>query len=127
VDAINDEVRRRLALDDVFMCPHDDADGCECRKPKPGLLLAAAASWGIQLDDSVMVGDRWRDVEAGRRAGCATVLVWRQYDERREMAADRVVRSLGEAVAWILHTTKSSFEGGVGIGNPVGPTSQSLR
>lgn len=105
VDSINHEVRRRLALHDVFVCPHDDVDRCGCRKPKPGLLLAAAACWGVELSDSVMVGDRWRDVEAGRRAGCATVLVWRQYDERREMAADRVVRTLDEAAAWILHPT----------------------
>src|SRR2546423_15116493 len=75
VDAINDELRRRLGLDDVRVCPHDDDDECACRKPRPGLILAAAERWGISLDASVMVGDRWRDIEAGRGAGCRTVLV----------------------------------------------------
>src|SRR5262249_37557032 len=91
VDAINEELRRRLGLDDVRVCPHDDADACACRKPLPGLLLEAAADWRVRLDASVMVGDRWRDVEAGRGAGCRTVLLARGYDERRATGADLVV------------------------------------
>lgn len=102
VDAINDELRRRLALDDVLLCPHDDGDGCGCRKPAPGLILEAAARWGVDLGSSVVVGDRWRDIEAGRAAGCATVLVDRHYDERPAVGADLVVSSLREAVPWIV-------------------------
>lgn len=102
VEAINRELRRRLSLDDVFMCPHDDPDDCPCRKPRPGLLMDAASRWNVRLDVSVMVGDRWRDVEAGRRAGCATVLLGREYAERSAVAPDRVVATLGDAVRWIL-------------------------
>ena len=102
VDAINAELVRRLRLDDVRMCPHDDADDCGCRKPLPGLLLEAAARWGVRLAGSVMVGDRWRDVEAGRGAGCRTVLLARDYDERRATGADLVVDTLGDAVPWIV-------------------------
>lgn len=102
VDAIDAALQRRLALDDVFMCPHDDADGCRCRKPRPGLLVDAAARWNVRLDASVMVGDRWRDIEAGRRAGCATVLVRRDSAERSTVVPDRVVDTLGDAVPWIL-------------------------
>jgi D-glycero-D-manno-heptose 1,7-bisphosphate phosphatase len=102
VDAINDELRRRLGLDDVVVCPHDDADGCECRKPLPGMLLEAAARWGVSLPDSVMVGDRWRDIDAGRGAGCWTVHVARDYDERPAQGADLVVGGLEEAVPWIV-------------------------
>jgi len=107
VDAINAELRRRLPLDDVRVCPHDDKDGCGCRKPAPGLLIEGAAAWNIELGGSVMVGDRWRDVEAGKRAGCAVVLVKRDYAERTaDVDADLVVAALHEAVPWILKTTR---------------------
>jgi D-glycero-D-manno-heptose 1,7-bisphosphate phosphatase len=102
VDAINDELRRRLGIDDVLVCPHDDADACPCRKPRPGMLLEAARRWGIDMGRSVMVGDRWRDIQAGCAAGCATVLVESDYEEPAAVGADVVVRSLREAVPWIL-------------------------
>jgi D-glycero-D-manno-heptose 1,7-bisphosphate phosphatase len=108
VDAINDQLRHHLGLDDVFVCAHDDADGCACRKPRPGLLLDAATRWNVRLGGSVMVGDRWRDVEAGRRAGCATVLVRPDHGEKVATGADRVVANLREAVPWILRSTGSS-------------------
>jgi D-glycero-D-manno-heptose 1,7-bisphosphate phosphatase len=107
VEAINSELRRRLPLDDVRVCPHDDKDHCACRKPAPGLLVDGAAAWNIDLGQSVMVGDRWRDVEAGRRAGCSVVLIQRDYVEKSGHAdADLVVAALHEAVPWILRTTK---------------------
>ena len=71
VQRINDALLVELPLDEVVVCPHDDADGCACRKPKPGMLLDAAERVGIDLDASFMVGDRWRDVEAGRSARAA--------------------------------------------------------
>jgi D-glycero-D-manno-heptose 1,7-bisphosphate phosphatase len=82
VDAIHAHLQRRLPLDDVRACFHTDADGCGCRKPKPGLLLQAAADWGIDLEQSFMVGDRWRDIDAGRAAGCRTILIPHPYAER---------------------------------------------
>jgi len=106
VDAMNAEVRERLGLDDVRVCPHDDTDRCDCRKPAPGLLLAAARDWRIALDRSVMVGDRWRDIESGRRAGCKTVFIDYGYSEQRPQAPDLVVGSLLDAVPWILETTR---------------------
>ena len=66
MDAMHDELQRRLAVDAIKICPHVDADGCECRKPKPGLILEAAREFGIDLGASYLVGDRWRDV-AGRK------------------------------------------------------------
>lgn len=106
VDAINAALARRLPLDAIFTCPHDDADDCACRKPKPGMLLQAAADLPIDLDRSVMVGDRWRDVEAGRRAGCATVFVDRGYEELRPEVADLVVADFPTAIPWILGRLK---------------------
>jgi D-glycero-D-manno-heptose 1,7-bisphosphate phosphatase len=101
VDAINAAVVADLAVDEVVVCPHDDADGCDCRKPQPGMLVDAAERLGIDLASSVMVGDRWRDIEAGERAGTTTVFIDRGYDERRPDHPDHVVGSLPEAVATI--------------------------
>jgi D-glycero-D-manno-heptose 1,7-bisphosphate phosphatase len=98
----NDVLRTALPLDEIVVCPHDDEDGCDCRKPKPGMLLDAAARLGLDLASSFMVGDRWRDVEAGRRAGCRVVFVDRAHDEQQGPEPDAVVPSLGDASRWIL-------------------------
>jgi D-glycero-D-manno-heptose 1,7-bisphosphate phosphatase len=101
VAELNDHLRDALGLDDVLVCPHDDADDCECRKPRPGMLLEAAERWGIDLAASVMVGDRWRDIEAGRSAGCRTVFIRYGYDEPEPDAPDLIVDDLPMASHWI--------------------------
>lgn len=107
LDAIHSELRRQVPIDDLLVCPHDDGDGCSCRKPAAGLLIEGARRWRIDLRRSVMVGDRWRDVEAGRAAGCATVAIDHGYRERPTIGADLVVKALAEAVPWILEATRS--------------------
>ena len=106
VDEMNTRLRRYLQLDDVQVCPHDDAERCPCRKPKPGLLLEAAERWNIDLGSSYIVGDRWRDVEAGHRAGCQAVFVDHGYQERRPEGPYLRVRSLREAANWIIDTAR---------------------
>ncbi len=101
VDSMHRELRQQLDVDGVYVCFHDDGDGCQCRKPAPGLLLAAAADLSLDLERSVMVGDRWRDVEAGRRAGCRTVHIDRGYAEHPPEQGDAVAASLADAVRWI--------------------------
>jgi D-glycero-D-manno-heptose 1,7-bisphosphate phosphatase len=101
VDELHEFVLRNLPVDRVYVCPHDDADGCECRKPGPGMLLGAARDLRLDLEGSFMVGDRWRDIEAGRRAGCRTVFIDRGYSEPAPNDADAIVSDLGEAAAWI--------------------------
>jgi D-glycero-D-manno-heptose 1,7-bisphosphate phosphatase len=105
VEALNRIVARSAGLHEIRACLHDDTNRCECRKPRPGLLLQAAADHGIDLDASFMVGDRWRDVEAGRRAGCRTIFIDHGYAERRPDAPDFIARSLSEAAALILSHT----------------------
>jgi len=61
-------------IDDIFYCPHYD-DNCSCRKPNPGMILEAAKKYNIDLSKSWVIGDSERDIEAGRRAGCKTILV----------------------------------------------------
>lgn len=57
------------------ICPHDPARRCMCRKPKPGMLMAASRAWGCRLKDGWMIGDAITDVQAGAAAGCRTMLV----------------------------------------------------
>jgi D-glycero-D-manno-heptose 1,7-bisphosphate phosphatase len=102
VDGIHERLRELLPLDDIVVCPHDDADACSCRKPQPGMLLDAASRHGIDLEASFMIGDRWRDIEAGQRADCTTVFLSRGYSEAVPERPDVTVRDLREATAWIL-------------------------
>ena len=102
VHAINRHLQELLQLDHVEVCEHDDRHHCDCRKPKPGMLLRAAERDGIALAQSFMVGDRWRDIEAGRGAGCRTVLIGDGYDEGLKSPPDVQVASLSEAADWIL-------------------------
>jgi D-glycero-D-manno-heptose 1,7-bisphosphate phosphatase len=102
IEVMHDRIRAELTVDDVRVCYHTDADRCPCRKPKPGMLLAAAADWSLDLARCVMVGDRWRDVGAGRAAGCRTILVGDGYGERFAEPPDAVADSLAGASRLIL-------------------------
>jgi D-glycero-D-manno-heptose 1,7-bisphosphate phosphatase len=111
VRAINEAVAREVPIDEFVICPHDDADRCACRKPLPGMLLDASARLGLDVGRSFMVGDRWRDIEAGKRAGCVTVFVDRGYVERGPDRPDFVVRELAEAVPRIVAANLPQPEG----------------
>jgi D-glycero-D-manno-heptose 1,7-bisphosphate phosphatase len=102
VDEIHERLGALLPLDDIVTCPHDDADGCDCRKPRPGMLLDAASRLRIDLGASFLIGDRWRDIEAGRRAACTTVFLDREYSEAVPHSPDVTVRELRDGVSWIL-------------------------
>jgi len=106
VEEMNKHLAARLPIDEFRTCFHDSGDGCDCRKPLPGALLAAAKIHGIDLGQSYMVGDRWRDTEAGRRAGCKTIFIDYGYDEKQPESVDYRVRSLMEATQIILGEMK---------------------
>jgi D-glycero-D-manno-heptose 1,7-bisphosphate phosphatase len=100
VDAIYQKMRAELPLDDVCICYHENS---ACYKPKPGLLLDAANKYEINLSQSYMIGDRWRDIGAGQNAGCKTVWIDRGYAEAKPTPpADYTAHSLTEATQWIL-------------------------
>lgn len=102
VEVINNTLRDHLPVDEILVCYHDNHDNCPCRKPKPGLLLEAARTWGIDFASSFLIGDRWTDIEAGRRAGCKTVLVNAPLADAEKSRPDHWAVSLPEAVQWIL-------------------------
>lgn len=101
VDEVNRRLLTELGLDAAQVCDHDDADDCACRKPKPGLMIEAAENLSIDLAASFVVGDRWRDIEAGRRAGCRTVFVDHGYDEKLSNPPDHTAPSLSAAMTWL--------------------------
>ena len=106
LDAIHQALSARLPLDDILVCCHTDQDKCDCRKPMPGMLLEAARKHNIDLSASFMVGDRWRDIEAGYNAGCKTILIDYGYSERPpDRVPDLRVGSLREAADWIIRST----------------------
>ncbi len=103
VDAIHARLLAALPLERILVCPHDDVDGCRCRKPKPGLIEEAARDLAIDAGRSYLVGDRWRDIDAGAAAGCRTVLIDRGYDERSsDHTPDMTVATIEAAAQWIL-------------------------
>lgn len=106
VEAMNARLQSECGVNDVRVCYHTEVDQCGCRKPKPGLLVEAARDWAVDLRQSYMVGDRWRDIEAGQQAGCRTVLIEYNYAERKAEKPDIVVKSLPEAVQQILAEVK---------------------
>jgi len=102
IDAIHAHMRQTLPIDDIRVCYHDDPAGCACRKPSPGMLYAAAIEHEIQFAGSYLVGDRWRDIAAGQRAGCTTILVDGGHDETTTVEPDARMQDLPEAASWIL-------------------------
>jgi len=101
-----EEMHRRLRgwlpLDAIKVCCHREEDHCACRKPKPGLLLDAARELSLDLPGSFMVGDRWRDVSAGKAAGCQTVFIDWGYQEELRAPPDYTVRTLAQACEIIV-------------------------
>lgn len=106
VEEINNYLASCLPIDEFRTCYHDSSDGCDCRKPLPGAIMTAASQHEIDLGVSYMVGDRWRDIEAGQRAGCTTIFIDYGYDEKQPESVNYRVRSLEEASQFILGEIK---------------------
>lgn len=102
VEAIHAHLSRTIVLDGIKVCYHTEKDACACRKPKPGMLIEAAEERNIDLKRSYMVGDRWRDIEAGKAAGCRTILIEADYNEKKAEDPEVSCASLFEASRLIL-------------------------
>ncbi|MCC6276283.1 MAG: HAD family hydrolase [Oligoflexia bacterium] len=108
VENINNLLKAQLPLDSIKTCYHSDSDKCQCRKPLPGMILEASRELGIDLGKSFVVGDRWRDIDAGKAAGCRTFFIDYGYSEKRP-EPDWVVQSLLEATQIIAHLESQSI------------------
>ena len=106
VEQINDHLLNHLPLDGVYTCYHDTPNQCGCRKPKPGMLLRAAAEHGVKLSDSFMIGDRSSDIAAGLAAGCRTILIERPYSRCDPIKPHFKAADLREAAEVVLRSTR---------------------
>jgi D-glycero-D-manno-heptose 1,7-bisphosphate phosphatase len=107
VEQIHAAMLQQLPIDRVMVCYHGGekaGDPCDCRKPRPGMLLSAAKELRIDLARSFMVGDRWRDIECGARAGCRTIFIDWGYKEGLTMVPGRIAEHLFDAAMFITNS-----------------------
>jgi transaldolase len=102
VEEMHERLSDAVSVDAIEVCYHKNSDACDCRKPTPGMLLRAAERMGLDCRRSVMVGDRWSDVEAGRAVGCTTVFIDLNYSDDRSGNPDFVASSFNQAADIIL-------------------------
>ena len=95
---MNSFIKSKLKLDDIFVCYHDDMHKCKCRKPKAGLLIQASKKWNIDFSKSFMIGDRWKDISAGKKVGCKTIFINNNYKLDKKVKADFTYQTLIKAV-----------------------------
>jgi D-glycero-D-manno-heptose 1,7-bisphosphate phosphatase len=109
VEAMHAKLQSALpSLDRIEVCYHAGeqyAERCDCRKPRPGLILQAAAELNIDLKESYVIGDRWRDIDCARAAGCQAIFIQRDYKETLREAPDFTVTNFGDAVDAVLRNT----------------------
>lgn len=96
VDKINEYLKSIVKFDDVFTCYHNEKDNCDCRKPKVGLFIKAKGLYQIDFSKSFVVGDRWKDIEAGKNIGCKTIFVDYGYNEKRPKNPSYVIKNVTE-------------------------------
>lgn len=110
VENIHAHMLELVPIDRVEVCYHPGKglSDCDCRKPKPGMLLRAASELGIDLKQSWMVGDRWRDIDCGHAAGCRTVFIDYHYSEELRQPPDFRVQNLTEGAQVILDASPDS-------------------
>ena len=106
VKKMNNFIKKEIKLDDIFVCYHDDKHNCSCRKPKAGLIIKASKKWGIDAKKSYMIGDRWKDIYAGKKVGCKTIFINNNYKNDKRVKADLSFNSLSKAVNKIEELTR---------------------
>ncbi len=101
LNEMTETIKANLSVDEISICPHDDADNCTCRKPKPGMLVDAAEKYEIDLNASFLIGDGWKDMEAAKNAGCKGILMDAFYN--KGVCCFRRVRDMKEAINIIVN------------------------
>lgn len=102
IESFHKKIESETGITNFYVCPHDEIDTCKCRKPKIGLIQNASIKLGIDLSTSYVVGDRWKDIEAGQTAGCQCFFIDYKYSEKQPMQPFIGVASLMEAAITIL-------------------------
>ena len=102
VEEMHSFLLKKLPLDDIYVCWHGQDGECDCRKPLPGMLFHAAKKYGINLQQSYLVGDRWKDIDAGESAGCKTIFIDYHYDEPLHFQPNYKTNSIKDTAKWVL-------------------------
>ena len=103
LEKMNNLIKKKLGIEHIFVCKHDSIDSCDCRKPKPGLLLLAKKILNFSIDETVFVGDGWKDMEAGKIFGVKTILLRTKYN--RDVDADIEVDKLSDIDTFLFKRT----------------------
>jgi D-glycero-D-manno-heptose 1,7-bisphosphate phosphatase len=103
---MHNKLREKLAVTDIYFCPHSKNENCECRKPKPGMIVAAAQKYKINFSKSFLIGDRASDIEAGKKVGCRLIFINRNYKESKPIIQEKTVNNLKSATNYILKNKK---------------------
>ena len=99
LNRMNKFLLSKLPIAKIYVCTHASSAKCDCRKPKPGMIFRAAERFNIDLSQSVLVGDRWKDVACGHAAGVSKVFfVDYKYDEPKPIGTYVTIKSLVEVV-----------------------------
>ena len=109
VESFHAAILAELPIEKVFVCYHDDRDQCSCRKPRPGLIVNAQKEYGLNLAASWLIGDRWKDIDAGAAVGCNTVFLEYGYDEKLRTKPDHTISQLAQVVPLIRGAIKDDL------------------
>lgn len=101
VEAFHQHILEQLPLDKIYAC-YDHHEQSPCRKPRPGMIFKARDEYGLNLDDCWLVGDRWKDIDAGNAAGCQTVFLDYGYDEALRSTPDYTISELRDLMPLVL-------------------------
>jgi len=111
VESFHTAILAELPIEKIFACYHDDCDQCSCRKPRPGLIVDAQKEYSLDLTASWLIGDRWKDIDAGAAAGCTTVFLEYGYDEGLRATPDHTISRLAQLVPLIRRETIGDIGG----------------
>ncbi len=95
---INTKIKNFFLIDEIYVCIHDINDKCSCRKPKPGMLKKASKKWDIDLKKSFLVGDRFKDIQAGNSVGCTTIFIDYNYNETKPKSYDYKYKNISKMI-----------------------------
>ncbi len=105
LDEMSRVIRENLPVDDIYVCTHDNDDNCHCRKPKPGMLTDAVEKWEIDISKSFLIGDNWKDIDAGKNAGCTTILL--DYPYNKKISADFRIENFESAIKIVKNKSEN--------------------
>lgn len=101
LELMHNKLKNQINYDELYFCSSISKTSFY-RKPNPGMLLKAIRNFNINIENSYLIGDRWSDIEAGKKVGCKTIFINRNYYEKKPQSPDFIVKSFSQAVSKIL-------------------------